>query len=68
MKVCKTCKVEKPNNKFAGKSEHCRDCDTEFVQSVMEVVRGFYQPEYPPHIQEYLDNRRKQQEEKYAQE
>lgn len=68
MKVCQTCKEEKPNKQFAKGSDHCRDCDYEFVTSLMEVVRGYYQPEYPPHIQEYLDKRKKQQEAKYEQE
>lgn len=68
MKTCQTCGKDKPTKAFAGKSEHCRDCDTDFVQSVMEVVRGYYQPVYPPHIQEYLEKRQKEQEAKYAKE
>jgi hypothetical protein len=58
MRVCQTCGKEKPAKAFAGKSEHCRDCDIELVEAAMDLIKGHYTFTYPAHIQAYLDKRK----------
>jgi hypothetical protein len=58
MKHCPDCKQDKPTNQFYRKSEHCMSCNEKYCRNVMDLIRHTYKPEYPPHIQEYLDKRR----------
>ena len=60
MRTCPECGETEENRKFYPKSEHCQICNLAFYenQGIGELLRRFYQPEYPPHIQEYLDKRK----------
>jgi hypothetical protein len=62
MHTCPDCGLNDQETVFYRKSTHCMVCNEKFCKNAMDLVREHYKPEYPPHIQEYLDKRRERLE------
>lgn len=62
MKTCPECGRNENKTKFYRKSTHCQDCNESYAKGVLDLVREHYQPEYPKHIQDYLNKRQERLE------
>lgn len=60
MKYCPDCGKSEQETMFYPKSTCCKACNQEAYgnYSLGDLLKKFYQPEYPPHIQAYLDKRK----------
>jgi hypothetical protein len=58
-RICPECEMTEGVVKFYKDATCCQDCNEHLAKSAMELLKAYYKPSYPAHIQAYLDERNK---------